>query len=237
MSKSYIIRLDDAAPKRNKVNWDRIEDLLDKYGIKPLVGIIPDCQDPDMEKYSEDNSFWDRTNEWQKKGWVLALHGYHHIFLTREGGINPVNSKSEFAGVPLEKQKEMIREGVKILRQHGIEPKVFFAPAHTFDMNTIDALKSESNIRVISDTIANDSYGAYGMTFVPQQSGHVRKLPLKLTTFCYHPNGMSDDDFDELEKFISNNKEYFEKFPASKSHRSKTVYDNILNKVYFLRRK
>jgi predicted deacetylase len=87
------------------------------------------------------------------------------------------------------------------MREHGIDPKVFFAPAHTFDNNTLIALKECSNIRIISDTIANDVYSQFGFTFVPQQSGRVRKLPFKTVTFCYHPNVMNDDEFVRLEKF------------------------------------
>ena len=79
------------------------------------------------------------------------------------------------------------------MREHGIDPKVFFAPAHTFDNNTLIALKECSNIRIISDTIANDIYTKYGFTFVPQQAGRVRKQPFRTVTFCYHPNTMNDD--------------------------------------------
>ena len=39
--KRYIIRLDDAASTRNIINWNRIENLLDKFQVKPLVGVIP----------------------------------------------------------------------------------------------------------------------------------------------------------------------------------------------------
>lgn len=65
MSK-YIIRLDDACEKRNIANWDRMEKLLDSYGVKPLVGVIPDCQDPMMEQYPTDLDFWDRVHTWEK---------------------------------------------------------------------------------------------------------------------------------------------------------------------------
>ena len=131
----YIIRLDDACPKRDIKKWDKIECLLDKYNIRPLVGIIPNCKDPDMEKYSEDSNFWiGRVKSWKEKNWTLALHGYEHVFVTEDAGINPVNKKSEFAGLSLEEQREKIRNGIEVLRKYGIEPNVFFAPAHTFDV-------------------------------------------------------------------------------------------------------
>lgn len=37
----YILRLDDAAERMDIVKWNRMEVLLDKYNIKPLVGVIP----------------------------------------------------------------------------------------------------------------------------------------------------------------------------------------------------
>ena len=42
----YILRLDDASDYMDVEKWSRMEELLDKYQIKPLVGVIPDNQDP-----------------------------------------------------------------------------------------------------------------------------------------------------------------------------------------------
>lgn len=41
----YIIRLDDASEIMNVSAWERIEELLDNYNIKPIVGIIPNNKD------------------------------------------------------------------------------------------------------------------------------------------------------------------------------------------------
>ena len=236
MSK-YILRLDDAASKMNIENWNKMEKLLDKYNIKPLVGVIPDCKDPMMNEYKVDEGFWDKVKMWQEKGWCIALHGYEHVYCTQDGGINPVNKRSEFAGVSLEKQKEKIRKGVSIFREHDINAKVFFAPSHTFDLNTIEALKQESNIRIISDTVANKPYSSYGIVFVPQQSGQVRKLPFDTVTFCYHPNMMNDKDFYELEKFIQCNIDLMAEFPLTIVNRKRSIFDILIKQLYFLRRR
>lgn len=238
MSRRYIIRLDDACEKRDIDKWDRMEELLDKYGIQPIVGIIPNCKDPDMAKYPIDDKFWYLAQKWQEKGWIIALHGYEHVFNTNQGGINPVNNYSEFAGVSLKKQKEKIAKGIKSLENHGLIANVFFAPAHTFDRNTVEALKTCSNIRVISDTVAYDTYlGTDGMTYIPQQSGRVRKLPFRTVTFCYHPNMMNDNSFDVLDEFIQKNRKYFKKVDIIRSRRRKGLKDIVLNKLYFMRRK
>lgn len=96
----YIMRLDDACEKRNIESWDRIEKLLDKYDVKPLVGVIPNCKDSSMEQYVLDDSYSIKLDEWVKKGWTIALHGYNHVYSTKSGGINPINFRSEFAGEP-----------------------------------------------------------------------------------------------------------------------------------------
>lgn len=231
------MRLDDACEKRNVEKWGYMEKLLDEYGIKPLVGIIPYCEDPMMDQYPHDLEFWKRVQNWKSKGWVIAMHGYNHVYSKREGGINPVNLRSEFAGEELTIQRKKIRYGYEIFKQNNIKPEVFFAPSHTFDENTIKALKLETEIRIISDTIANSPYNKYGITFVPQQSGQVRKLPFKMVTFCYHPNSMNNNDFKKLEKFLKKNKNLFIEFPLELTKRKMNLWDIFLKKLYFLRRK
>lgn len=46
----YIIRLDDASEIMNVSTWERIEELLDNYNIKPIVGIIPNNKDTLLNK-------------------------------------------------------------------------------------------------------------------------------------------------------------------------------------------
>ena len=233
----YIMRLDDACQKMNLENWDRMEALLTKYNIRPLVGVIPNCKDPDMDKYDWDLSgFLERKNRWQKKGWELALHGYSHVFETNSGGINPVHQRSEFAGHPFDIQKEKIEKGMEQFKEWEINPRVFIAPAHTFDETTLEVVKECTDIKFISDTVAVDAYSKYGLTFVPQQTGRARKLPFKLVTFCYHPNIMDDEAFMYLEGFISEHQKDFIDFPLEKSDRSLSVLDKFFSKLYFLRK-
>ena len=234
----YLMRLDDASEYMDMKKWKRMEELLDKYAIKPIYGIIPANEDPELLKYGKVEGFWNLMISWKDKGWTPALHGYTHVFETNDGGINPVNRRSEFAGVSLERQKQKIREGYSTLKEHGILPTVFFAPAHTFDKNTLVALKEESQIRVISDTVANDVYFDDGFYFIPQQSGHCRKLPFKITTFCYHPNIMSDNDFIKLDSFLKLYGNRFCELSALKMQkRHRGYFDQLLEKIYFIRRK
>lgn len=232
----YLMRLDDACEKRNIENWDRMEALLDKYNVKPLVAVIPNCKDPDFEKYDIDENFWnEKIKTWQNKDWQIALHGYEHTFHKCDDkfNLNPINNFSEFVGLDLKTQREKIAKGIQIFKKYKLEPEVFVAPAHSFDLNTIEALKLESNIRIISDIPANAPFTKYGMVFVPQQSGCVRKLPFNTVTFCYHPNVMIESDFNYLEKFL--NRQFFHQFRNFTASKSMTLFDKLLSKVYYWR--
>ena len=233
----YYIRLDDACEKRDIKLWDRMEKLLDNYGVRPLVAVIPHVEDPKMEKYEYDELFWDRVGQWRDKGWSIAMHGFNHVYISKDGGLNPVNNKSEFAGVPIEIQKEKIEKGVLIFRWHKIEPMIFVAPSHTFDANTIIALKEKSNIRFISDSIAFKPYRSLGITFIPQQSGSVRKIPFGIVTFCYHPNTMTDEAFYRLEVFLKKNSRYFKEMELIETSRKLSLLDKIFRWLYFSFRK
>ena len=234
----YLFRLDDAAENMNLKNWNRIEKIFDKYNIKPLVGVIPHNQDSEILKYDKVDDFWSKVKKWDEKGWIICMHGYNHVYISDDGGINPINKRSEFAGVKYEIQEDKIRKANEIFLRNNIHPKVFFAPSHTFDLNTLKALKENTEINIISDTIANDVYYENDFYFIPQQSGKVRSLPFKTTTFCYHPNTMTDSDFKHLDDFI---KKKFKNIITFKDinikERQKSIFDLLLNRIYFFRRK
>lgn len=210
--RKYLLRLDDACPYMDKAKWQRMEVILDKYDIKPLVGIIPANADPKTMIESEDNQFWDNAHGWEKKGWTIALHGYDHVCNSNGGmeGMNPFWKRSEFAGLPLDVQCEKIRKGYAVLKERGFNSKYFFSPSHTFDKNTLRALKEETTIRIISDTVALKPYRFGDFLFIPQFSGHCVDIKIKgVYTFCFHPNSMADRQFLELENFLKNNQKHF----------------------------
>jgi len=234
----YLFRLDDACEYMNIDLWDKVENLFDKYNIKPLVGIIPDCKDPQfLNAYKKDEDFWKKALLWQDKCWGIALHGYQHLYKTEHGGDNPVNNYSEFAGIPYEEQKSMINNGYNILLEYGLKPKFFFAPAHTFDVNTLLALQEETSIRIISDTIANDIYYKEPFYFMPQQLGSLKTLPLKFVTICLHPNSMDDSSVFELEQFIKRNSDSIINIDnIVYKKRRYNLLDYLLRTLYFMKR-
>lgn len=242
MNNKYLIRLDDACPTMDAAKWQRMEDILDSYGVRPMVGVIPNNNDSKQKIDTEDPNFWSKVNKWSNKMWVIALHGYDHCYISEEGlkGLNPLWARSEFAGVPLEKQKEKIREGMKIFRSQGIDPKYFFAPSHTYDQNTLVALKEESNIRIISDTIATKPYKDRDFTIIPQLGGHCSEMKISgIWTFCLHPSAMTEENFVATEKFISEHKDEFIGFYDLdlSNLKKKDIKSRLLSWIYFTRRK
>lgn len=242
MNLQYLIRLDDACPTMNKKKWGIIEGILDKYGVKPMVGIIPDCKDNNLLLDDFDPGFWEKARSWQQKGWSIAMHGYDHLYISKKGlnGLNPLWERSEFAGVPLEVQKEKASKGVAILKQKGIIPQFFFAPSHTFDLNTLAALREETDIRIISDTIATKPYKMHGFSFIPQMCGHCTEIKLPGTwTFCLHPNTMTDESIAQTELFISNHISSFTSFDllVLDDLNNKDLLSSLLSWIYFTRRR
>lgn len=236
----YLVRLDDACPTMDRSKWGKIEAILDKYNIKPMVGIIPANNDTTLKIDEVDNFFWEKAFRWQQKKWAIALHGYDHVYITKEGGVNPVHKRSEFAGVSLEIQEEKIEKGVKILKENKIVPQYFFAPSHTFDENTISALRSKSDIRRISDTISFSPYKKDDFVFYPQQFGYFREIIFPgFWTFCFHPNSMEDNDFNSIDLFIKKQQKKFISFDEIEVEKLdfKSLLDKIVSFLYFLKRK
>ena len=50
-----LIRMDDISEHMNWELMDKCETLFDKYQIKPLLGVIPINQDPELLQYSRND--------------------------------------------------------------------------------------------------------------------------------------------------------------------------------------
>lgn len=204
MSAKYIIRLDDACPTMDHAKWLRMENLLDKYAIKPMVAVIPDNQDRSFNhERIDDPTFWSRVQAWQKKGWEIAQHGYTHEYVSKNSGDFTIDNRySEFAGLLYNVQKEKIKKGYQILKEKGMAVQLWIAPAHTFDYDTVRALREETDIKIISDSVALYPYRHQGFLWIPVQVANFIKVPFGYWTICIHPNEFTDKDFNKLEKAI-----------------------------------
>jgi predicted deacetylase len=200
---SYILRLDDACPTMDGGRWKQVEGVLARHGVKPIVAIVPENADPDLMRCPPDPSFWEQAKSWAQSGWTIALHGYRHQLRSVRGGLVPVGRKGEFTGLPWAEQRHRVREGMKILEGKGLHPQVWVAPAHGFDLATLQALREETDIRTISDGFSFRAYDRLGFTWLPQQLWKPREMASGLWTICLHPNNVDAAALAGLEGFLA----------------------------------
>jgi predicted deacetylase len=170
-----------------------VEQVLDAHGVQPIVAVIPDNRDPKLSFERPDPAFWQRVRSWASKGWTVGMHGYTHLMhTTHELPVLPFYRRSEFAGLTLEEQADKIRASWQLFSANGVEPRVWVAPAHSFDLLTLQALHRETPIRIISDGVAWDTYQEHGFHWIPQQLWSLAERPSGLWTVCLHPNNMDE---------------------------------------------
>lgn len=203
MSARYLLRLDDACPTMDARRWQQFEELFERTGTKPLVAVVPDNRDPDLECGKPDPMFWDKVRSWQANGWTIAMHGYQHLMHQTDAEmVLPFYRRSEFAGLGYEAQAEKIRRSWELFARQGIEPTVWIAPAHCFDRLTLEAIRNETPIRIVSDGIARDQYFDDGFYWLPQQLWKPTEKSSGLWTICMHPNTVTGEQFLALEETL-----------------------------------
>lgn len=204
MAKLLTFRLDDIAPGLNRENLNRLESIFDRYGIRPLIGVVPACRDSHLQvEECDEDEFWSNVLRLQDKGWTIALHGYEHVYCNENGGILNANPFSEFAGLSYEEQLEKITKGREELQSKGIKVSFFMAPGHTFDENTLKALVANGIFKV-TDGYSKQLYVREGVTFYPCKISEP-KVVSSLDTVCIHLNNWGEEEFAELETFLENN--------------------------------
>ena len=219
--KSLLIRIDDIAPNMNWTAMNELDKLFSKKNIKPLLGVIPNNKDKELLKNRFNKRFWRRISIWQKKGWEICMHGYDHIYINskNKNDFFAYNGNSEFAGLSYLKQYKKIKKGLNIFRRNKIKVRCFFAPNHSYDLNTFKALKKNKIFEVV------DGYGLFPYTkfeikFIPQLFFNNNiTLPYGVNCTQIHLNKWTKDDYNKFRLFIN------------KNQKSIISYDEALNKI------
>ena len=198
-----LIRLDDIA---ENMNWDLMEKselLFEEYGIKPILGVIPNNKDNELLSYSKKNNFWEQVRNWRDKGWEIAMHGYTHVYdkICKNEDYFNYGGGSEFCGHTLETQISRIKNGLQKFKNEKIKIRSFFAPNHTYDKNTFIALINY-RINEVIDGYGLMPYIENDIKFIPQLFYKVFALPFGIQTLQIHLNYWEQKDFDNFEKFI-----------------------------------
>ena len=202
MTPQYLLRIDDVCPTMRWDLWHQIEDILVGYDVKPIVAVIPDNKDPKLMLDRANGKFWDKVREWQKRGWTIGLHGYQHRYVTECPGIIGFNKYSEFAGLPFQEQKDKLKKAMAIFAAERVKPDLWVAPAHSFDLFTVEAL-FRLGIRTISDGLQFYPHrDGRGMFWIPQQLGQFRRMPFGVWTVCIHLHDVEHSCPDRFRKNI-----------------------------------
>lgn len=175
MNNKILIRFDDLCPTMNFEQWSKATRILDEYNIKPLIGVVPDNIDSELIIDREKEWFWSYLVDLQKKGYKIAMHGYQHSYDIKKKGLISRGLNSEFAGHPYEIQYSKIKKGKEILKKHGIDTEVFFAPSHSYDKNTLLALKN-NGFKYMSDGKTPKIKLDNGILCVPSEFGSIAKF-------------------------------------------------------------
>lgn len=200
-----MIRLDDITPD---MNWERfygVKNVFDKYHICPLIGVVPDNLDKTLHKEEKNADFWEIVRLLQNRGWKVAQHGTYHMYETEKSGLLGINPFSEFAGLDFEIQKQKLQAGKQILEDNGIVTDIFMAPGHTYDKNTLKALR-ECGFKVVTDGLYYKPYYEDGLLFVPCRLRGFKR-PEGVDTVCLHTNLMDEQDVKELDAFCKENRD------------------------------
>ena len=203
-----LIRIDDIAANMNWNYMDKCEKIFDDLKIKPLLGVIPNNKDPELLRYQLNEKFWDRVRDWRNKGWEISMHGLSHLYEVKTNKKDYFNygGDSEFYGLDFDIQKKKIELGIEKFKNEKIKVRSFFAPNHTYDLNTLRALR-ESGIKIIVDGYGLFPYSEHDLFFVPQLFYKEIFLPFGIQSTQIHLNYWSDEYFDSFKKFIFKNKE------------------------------
>ncbi len=198
----YLLRIDDLCPTVSAEGWARLQAVVEEFSLKPILAVVPNNRDTELNASPPDPMFWDRIKALEAAGAAIALHGYRHLCVNRGRSLIHLNRTSEFAGVPAETQRAWIAEGLRILRGHGLNPTIWVAPRHGFDAATIGALLKEG-ISILSDGFASRPFLRHGITWIPQQLWAPLEKSSGLWTICLHPNTAGNRQVAALRSFLA----------------------------------
>lgn len=207
----YLLRFDGFCPTMPRIKWERFSPLIAEFGIRPILAIVPDNQDVELMIAKPDLEFWDRMRSLEAAGATIAMEGYQHLCASRGKSLIDVCRETEFAGVNEHKQREWIRGGLTILREQGLSPRLFVAPRHGFDGNTLRAL-AMCGLGFLSDGLARIPYMRGEVTLIPQQLWEPVERSKGLWTICVDSNSAPDGTAEKLRSFLERNSSQFTTF-------------------------
>lgn len=237
MKARYIFRLDDITPT---MDWGRFWALLrlfQRHRVKPLLGIVPDNQDPKLIRQSPEPHFWETMRLLVARDIVdIAQHGYQHVLGRGPGAaiLKPTHGvtveRSEFTGYSFNEQLDRISKGKAILEAEGLPTNYWFAPNHSYDYTTLNALRT-AGFTAVSDGISLQPYKHLGLVFIPQQLWRPIWMPTGIFTICLHSNEITNKEIRAIRQFLRTPVSLLSFGSAVRSYKPHRL-DGITNSVF-----
>ncbi len=194
------IRFDDVCPTMKRDSFNMLYNSLKDVGVMPLLGVVPDNQDPKLKIDSECSDFWANVKKMQEEGCSIAMHGTYHVYCTNKSGILKFSKKSEYSGLSYEEQYNKLKEGKDILLSKGIKTDIFMSPSHSYDKNTIRAAY-DLGFKIFTDGYSKYPYIYEKVLFIPCRSWGVTDKS-GVDTICVHPNTLTENDLNNLSNSV-----------------------------------
>jgi peptidoglycan/xylan/chitin deacetylase (PgdA/CDA1 family) len=207
----YLLRFDDLCPTMAMDRWRSLAQLIEEFQLCPILAIVPDNRDGQLCCAASDRDFWARMRRFESAGATVALHGYTHVCARDGRSLLRLAPTSEFAGAPSALQDQWIEAGLRILRMRGLTPRLWVAPRHGFDRDTLRALRAQG-IPALSDGLARRPFFREGILWIPQQLWSPVEKNRGLWTICIHPNTVSPLDVEQLRAFLAAHAKQFTSF-------------------------
>jgi predicted deacetylase len=235
MKARYLIRVDDICENLNIKNFNKLIDLFNQHDVRPIIAVIPKNDDENLKFPNSISgaSFWKIINKLEKEyKWKVGIHGYEHKYVNEESGLLDINNFSEFAGLEYNDQVLKIKKGIEIMNNHKLSTDLFIAPAHSFDNNTLIALK-KSGVNSISDGFHHfPGLDKNDILWVPQQLWTFETKKTGVWTVNMHINAWCDDDFQKLKENIIKFKPFiidYDYIIKNYQNRKMNYLDNAIN--------
>lgn len=225
-----LIRLDDITDNMNWYLMDKCESLFDSLNIKPLLGVIPNNCDHELKTYERKNDFWNRVRNWQKKGWEISMHGFSHVYDkdTKKKDYFGYGGRSEFFGHDYQTQLNKINQGLKKFGEEKIKIRSFFAPNHTYDQNTLKALR-DCGVKNIIDGYGLVPYTENDLNFIPQLFYKEIMLPFGIQSTQIHLNYWNEEQFLIFKSFLTKNSSKVISFDDALKKVNNNFFSKIIN--------
>ncbi|MFP5221218.1 MAG: DUF2334 domain-containing protein [Acidobacteriota bacterium] len=170
-----VLRYDDYSALSDFAIEEAILDVLRRHGLRAVFGVIPfavpvgscNAQEEAPLEGKKANALRSSVQE----GLVeAALHGCQHQYLPR---FNYLNGYTEFEGLPVAEQSELIARGnAELERITGSKARCFIPPFNSYDEGTIEALR-QNGIKCLSAAVFDPVPGQAELLLVP----HTCSLP------------------------------------------------------------